>query len=180
MSTNASLALSQVARIEQLCDFLAHPALEVAFRCSVPVTMPQSEGSLGFDTPLWVGLGLVGLWSALDAFAERAVSPAIKNKCPTCGLKCLPSRLMSSNQLDVADGQALLELEDLRHLFAHNYAGFADEKYFELKRKRHVLARRVSVSLSSGAIFDGEYISLASAHLRYYAGQARGVIGKLS
>jgi hypothetical protein len=79
----------------------------------------------------------------------------------------------------VADERALKELEDVRHLFAHNYAGRADAVYFR-KKKRHVLDSGVSVSLSSGAMFDGANISLTAAHLRYYAGQSREVIGKLS
>jgi hypothetical protein len=179
MSTAYSLAVSQVERIAQLCDFLAHPGLAAGIKSSVPVTMPQSERSLGFDTPLWVGLGIVGLWAALDAFAERVAPPTTKSKCPTCGKCCFPSRLTSTGKLDVADEWTLEEVEDLRNLFAHNYAGHADAEYFG-KRKRHVLASGVRTSLSSGAVFNGEYISLTSAHLRHYAGQARGIIGKLS
>jgi hypothetical protein len=93
---------------------------------------------------------------------------------------CFPSRLTGTGKLDVADRQTLEELEDLRNLFAHNYAGRADAKYFNAKHKRHVIALGVSVSLSSGAIFDGECISLSPAHLRHYADQAREIIGKLS
>ena len=37
----------------------------------------------------------------------------------------------------------------------------------------------VSMSLSSGAMFDGANISLTAAYLRYYAGQSREIIGKL-
>ena len=183
MSSNVSLGLSQVDRIEQLCDFLAHPGMQAALDHSVPVSMPHDVGSLGFDTPLWVGLGIVGLWSALDAFAQRAGIPA--TKCPACdGLNCLSSRLTSTSKLNAADERALKELEDVRHLFAHNYAGRADAMYFTRKNgkkwKRHVLDSRVSVSLSCGAMFDGENISLTGTHLRYYAGQSREIIGKLS
>ena len=179
MSANVSLALSQVDRIASLCNFLDHPGMKAAVDQSVPVTMPHDVGSLGFDNPLWIGLGIVGLWSALDAFAERAAFTTTKTKCTKCGKNCFPSRLTSTGKLDVADGRAVEELEDLRNLFAHNYAGRADAAYFKAK-KRHVLDSRVSVSLSSGAMFDGEYISLSSAHLRHYADQSRGIIGKLS
>jgi hypothetical protein len=177
MSSNVSLGLSQVDRIAQLCDFLAHPGMRAALDDSVPVSMPHDVGSLGFDTPLWVGLGIVGLWSALDAFAERAGIPT--GKCSACGgPNCLSSRLTSTSKLNVADERALKELEDVRHLFAHNYAGRADTVYFK-KKKRHVLDSGVSVSLSSGALFDGANISLTAAHLRYYANQSREIIGKL-
>ncbi len=182
MTSNVSLGLSQVSRIAQLCDFLAHPGMQAALG-SVPVSMPHDVGSLGFDTPLWVGLGIVGLWSALDAFAERAGIPAAK--CPACDRSnCFSSRLTSTGKLDAADERALKELEDVRHLFAHNYAGRADAMYFTRKDgkewKRHALDSGVSVSLSSGAIFDGANISLAAAHLRYYADQSRKTIEKLS
>jgi hypothetical protein len=72
----------------------------------------------------------------------------------------------------VADERALKELEDVRHLFAHNHAGRADTVYFK-KKKRHVLDSGVSVSLSSAALFDGANISLTAAHLRYDANQWR-------
>lgn len=95
----------------------------------------------------------------------------------------MSSRLTSTGKLSVADERALKELEDVRHLFAHNYARRADGAYFTKKngkkRKRHVLDSGVSMSLSSGAMFDGANISLIAAHLRYYAGQSREIIGKL-
>jgi hypothetical protein len=104
MTSNVSLGLSQVSRIAQLCDFLAHPGMQVALG-SVPVSMPHDVGSLGFDTPLWVGLGIVGLWSALDAFAERAGIPA--TKCLACDRSnCLSARLTSTGKLDVAGERA--------------------------------------------------------------------------
>jgi hypothetical protein len=165
-----SLAVSQVERIAKLCDFLAHPGLKAGIQSSVPVSMPQSEGSVGFDAPLWVGLGIVGLWSALDAFAERTLPPSNKS---------FLSRLASTDTLDVADRRTLEEMDDLRNLFAHNYAGRADSTYFTAK-KRHVLAQGVGVSLSSGARFDGESISLGPAHLRHYADRVLEIIEKLT
>ena len=138
--------------------------------------MPQDVGSLGFDTGLWVGLGIVGLWSALDAFAERAGIRA--TRCAKCGRNCLLARLLVTGRLNADDELTLKELEDLRHLFAHNYAGRADAEYF--KKKRHVLAPGVSLSLSSGAVFDGANISLTATHLRYNAERSRAIINKLA
>src|SRR5437867_8629565 len=133
MGADVSRALNQIHRIESLCDFLQYEGIKTAVDQSVPVTMPHDVGSLGFDTSLWVGLGIVGLWSALDAFAERAGIPT--TKCPACGgPNCLSSRLTSTSKLNAADGRALNELEDVRHLFAHNYAGRADAVYFGAKR----------------------------------------------
>jgi hypothetical protein len=129
-------AKSFVDRIEYLCDFInsvKDRAVEL-----VPVTMPRDIGSLGFDTPLWVGLGTVGLWATLDAFAERAKIP--KNKCSVCGKYCGVGRF-EPKITNAADFKGLQELEDIRHLYAHIYAGNADQEYFS-SRPRHAFPQR--------------------------------------
>ena len=124
-----SLALSQIARVDQLCDFLAHPEIEQAIHRGAPVTVPHDIGALGFDAPLWIGLGTVGLWSALDAYADRSSFP--KTECSRCKRRgCVSGRLSATGKLSVPQELALAELEDIRHLFAHNYAGQADAIYF--------------------------------------------------
>ena len=174
MSAPIALALSQVHRIGSLCDFLETPGLQIAISVSVPVSMPQSEGSMGFDTPLWVGLGIVGLWSAIDAYAERSGIPLVR--CSACRRKrCLSSRLASTGTVGAADIVALQELEDLRHLFAHNFAGQADQPYFHTV-PRHALVQGAPSRLSSGAAFDGQAITLSASHLKYYAEHARGTL----
>lgn len=174
MSAHFSIASSQVARIAGLCNFLDHPAMQAALN-QIPVTMPRDVGAFGFETRLWVGLGMVGLWSALDAFAERV--PVQSSRCTVCGGKCLPSRLTSTGKIDPAFQAPLNELEDVRNLFAHNFAGQADALYFN--RARHVLNSGVSSTFSSGATFDGVNLSFLSNHLRYYAEQADGVLRAL-
>jgi hypothetical protein len=186
-------AINQVNQIEKLCDFLENPTIKAAVEGAVPVSMPPEQGSLGFDTPLWVGLGIVGLWAALDAFAERT---GLQSDCPTCGGKsCIRARFDSALQGNERERLSLAELEDLRHLYAHNYAGEADDEYFQTKpgreRKRHILKRGVSVKLSCGAIFDGSRLSrqntpysprsnpqyaLSLSDLRMYCGKARSVL----
>jgi hypothetical protein len=168
-----SLAMSQIDKIDQLCDFIDSPGVKAVVASSVPVSMPPDVGSLGFDTRLWVGLGIVGLWSALDAIAERA--NLARAKCKTCGRYCLPTCMMNTGKINAAPGAALDELEDVRNLFAHNFAGQTDAVYFDPKRKRHVLASGTPVSLSSGARFDGTYLVLNTTHLRYYAEQSRQI-----
>ena len=70
----------------------------------------------------------------------------------------------------------LKELEDLRHLYAHNYAGEADDEYFNPNRKRHALAYGVAKPLTSGTQFDGRRLSLDLLHLRKYARTAQSVL----
>ncbi|HUZ91801.1 MAG TPA: hypothetical protein VMU78_07875 [Methylocella sp.] len=156
--TNPARALNVVRRIEAMCDFLEHPTITTAIEQHVPGSMPRAPGALGFDIPLWVGLGTVGLWAALDAFSERAALPNHK--------KCMPERF-SAPYIQGTDGQSLKELDDLRHLYAHNYAGEADDEYF--RHTRHVLKPDVPVPLTCGATFDGRRLGLDLPHLRAYS-----------
>ena len=174
MSAHFSLASTQVARITGLCNFLDHPAMQAALD-QIPVTMPRDVGAFGFETRLWVGLGMVGLWSALDAFAERV--PLHGSKCAVCGHKCLSSRLASTGKIDPTFQAPLNELEDVRNLFAHNFAGQADALYFN--RARHVLNSAAPSTFSSGATFDGVNLSFLSNHLRYYAERSHEVLRAL-
>jgi len=169
---NRGPALNIVKRIEMMCDFIENPAIQTAVVQAVPVTMPRSPGALGFDIPLWVGLGLVGFWAALDGFSERADLPS--RKCPICKAYCMPARF-AAQCLD-SDSRSLEELEDLRHLYAHNYAGEADDQYFA--RPRHVLKRDVSMDLTCGARFDGRCPRLDLPHLRNYSQTVQRVLGR--
>jgi hypothetical protein len=173
---NPSRALSVVMRIEMMCDFLEHPAINTAVEQAVPVSMPRAPGALGFDIPLWVGLGVVGLWAALDGFSERAVLS--RNQCPTCRRRCIAERFVSYAQ--GKDRQSLEELEDLRHLYAHNYAGEADDEYFNPRHHRHVLESGVPVQLTCGATFDGCRPWLDLPHLREYSRTVRRMLGHFS
>jgi len=163
---NPGRALDVVRRIEVMCDFVESEGVREAVNKYVPVTMPFDPGSLGFDIPLWVGLGIVGLWAALDAFGERGGLP--DQQCSRCGKSCIAGRFGGQRSLQ--------ELEDLRHLYAHNYAGDADDQYFDLRWRRHVLARGVVVPLLSGGRFDGERVHLDLPQLRFYARAARDVL----
>src|SRR5947209_14097115 len=133
---NPGRALGMVRRVEQMCEFIEHPAIKAAAAGATPVTMPREVGALGFDIPFWAGLGTVSLWAALDAFSERAGLGGGAT-CGTCKSRnCIVARF---SRVQGTDRASLGELEDLRHLYAHNYAGEADDKYFGQK-PRHVLA----------------------------------------
>jgi len=174
-SSDAARALMNVQRVEQLCEFIEHPAIRDAVARGVPVTMPPDIGALGFDGPFWVGLGIVGLWAALDAYDERTWSGPRRDKCPICARLCVFQRF--ENHLRGIEGLALKELDDLRHLYAHNYAGEVDSKY--ASKRRHVLIRGTPADLTVGARFDGECVPLNLSHLRTYAGVARDVLERL-
>lgn len=165
-SIAASQALSQIDLIGRLCDFLEHLAIEKAAEQAVPCTMPRTVGGLGFDVPLWTGLGVVGLWSALDAFAERHGQS--NQRCSICQRHCLGTRLVNIPALDASLRNAADELEDIRHLFAHNFAGYADECYFG--RPRHVLRSNQQITLSCGAQLSGigQTLRMNVDHLRFY------------
>jgi hypothetical protein len=60
-----------VKRVVEMCNFIEHPAIQEAVKTKmVPVSMPSDVNSV-LKISVWVGLGTVGLWAALDAFAER-------------------------------------------------------------------------------------------------------------
>jgi hypothetical protein len=172
-------ALSMVACVEQMPSFIEHPVLNKALD-DIPISMLRAVGSLGLDTPLWAGLGLVGLWAALDAFAERESLP--KSKCPTCcAWGCIWHRYTDWAKQNNCTAQIpttdLEELEDLRHLYAHNYAGDADAKYFSFVRgRRHILKEGSYIILTSGAIFNGRKLQIELHHLRTYADTAKNVL----
>jgi hypothetical protein len=85
---------------------------------------------------------------------------------------CISRRFARNTQGN--EGQSLNEFEDLRHLYAHNYAGEADAKYF--KHKRHVFVSYVTTPLTCGAEFDGRRLSPDLLHLRKYASTAQSVL----
>jgi hypothetical protein len=157
-----SQALNQVHTIENLCNFLEHPAVLDLIK-QIPVTMPPEIAAFGFDTPFWLGLGTVGLWAALDAYAERNL-PEQRTRCKICRSICLEAKYKVT---DPGLSIVLNELEDLRHLFAHNFAGQADAEYFKYKT-RHVLTTAAPKVLSSDAQFTGHRITLEIPNLRYY------------
>jgi hypothetical protein len=164
--TDPARALRVVTQIEAMCDFFENDDIKKAIEAVVPVTMPPAPGALGFDIPLWVGLGTVGLWAALDAFSERAGMPM---KCP------MPERFADAG-IQSDDVKALGELDDLRHLYAHNYAGEADKEYFDTRFTRHVLKRDVSVQLTCDATFNGSRAQLDLPHLRKYSHMVKRVL----
>jgi hypothetical protein len=75
---NPGRALGMVRRVEQMCDFIEHPAIKAAAAGATPVTMPPEVGALGFDIPFWAGFGTVGLWAALDALREGRLKAAAR------------------------------------------------------------------------------------------------------
>ena len=161
-----------VNRIEYLCDFIDTIKDDALGR--IPPTMPHHLGSLGFDSSLWAGLGMVGLWATLDTFANRAEIPK-KNKCPICGSgNCVAERFRP--KVTAADVKGLQELEDIRHLYAHNYAANPDEEYFNFNRSRHVFERGKPTTLNCGAVFNGTEVRLDLSHLRSYCALTRSVL----
>ncbi len=172
---DVSNALNQIHRIVSLCNFMEHRGIKETVNKYVPVKMPPDVGSLGFDIPMWVGLGMVGIWAALDAYAERSGLKHRMMTCATCGGKnCVVPYFDSTGKVNASFKRIIEELEDLRHLYAHNFAGQADTSYFS--RPRHVLVPTTTVTLCCGAQFDGQRVSLDIPHLRYYSDRGRDLI----
>jgi hypothetical protein len=161
-SSEYSDAINQLAKLESFAnveDNLKDP----------PVSMPQDRmRAAGIDPDLWCGLGIVGVWAAVDAFGER--------RFPSIPMRSGLLRLVKH----VAKGQdkILAELDDLRSLFAHNFAGIADHKYLSDKR-RLSLKLDTPYHLSCGYQFNGqqdERITLTLSDLKYYITEAREIL----
>ena len=167
---NPQQALIMITRVEQMCGFIEDPDIVKAAVDKTPFPMPHHVGSLNYDIPFWVGFGTVALWAALDAFSER--EDLCRPRCDICRQKCLVPRFP---RVVGNDHTGLGELEDIRHLYAHNYAGEADNVYFT-KRQRHVLDPSGGITLTCGAPFDGRRAQLNLSHLRHYCGVARRVL----
>lgn len=156
-------AINQLATLESFAyveDNLKEP----------PVCMPQDRmRAAGIDPDLWYGLGIVGVWAAIDAFGER---------------KTEKHGQLERFKNDVVAGQEIIlsELDDLRSLFAHNFAGVADRKYLK-DRRRSCLKLGQPYRLSCGYQFNGkedECIKLALSHLKYYISRAREILACLN
>jgi hypothetical protein len=172
--TNPARAIELVKRIAMMCDFLENPIIMQAIENGVPVTMPRLPGALGFDIPLWVGLGTVGLWAALDAFSERAGLRRIN--CKVCKRVCVLGRF--APYAEEKETSTLGELDDFRHHYAHNFAGEADATYFN--KKRHVLASGTTTQLTCGAQFNGQRLHLDLSQLRFYSRTVQNVLERFS
>jgi hypothetical protein len=157
------LALDQLSRLESFANVESNLA-------DPPVSMPQDRiRAAGVDPDLWYGLGIVGVWAAMDACGER-------EHLAKGGL-----RQRFGSKGDAEQDAILDELDDLRNLFAHNFAGVADQQYLADPRRLRLRANE-PYPLSCGYQFKGlagERVALTLAHFKYYIAQARDIIAAL-
>jgi hypothetical protein len=159
-----------------LCDYMENTKKETL--ALIPVTMPPDPGSLGFDTSQWVGLGIVGIWAALDAYAERAGLPR-NYKCPICKRKNCVWKIFEK-YIAAAELDIIAELEDIRHLYAHSFAGRVDAEYSNPKRYRHFLRLDVPRLMTCGVQFNGQQLLLNMSCLKFYSEAAQEVLRRCS
>jgi hypothetical protein len=175
--TSPAQALDAVQHILEMCDIykdLRADIVLVTGEKALPLLRKPLEVNLVGPPPVWIGLGTVGLWAALDAFGERA--ELSRSRCPICNRHCIWKRF--SGHTRNSEGQSLKEFEDLRHLYAHHYAGNADDQYF--RRPRHILRYSVPRQLTCGAQFDGQRAWIDLMHLRWYACAVQSVLRRFS
>jgi hypothetical protein len=125
-----SQAQEQLTQIESLCR-LPMP----------PVTMPPDAlGAAGIER-IWLGLGFVGIWAAIDAFRER--------RQPNSQSSAIETELGGQPHLE----RCWKEIEDLRHLYAHHFGAVAEGLYLQdllvtrMSRVFRSAANRASVGL---------------------------------
>ena len=166
-------AIEVIRQIGMAHDFFEHPNIKKCIEDSIPFTgIVRERGALGFNTPLWVGLGIVGIWAALDAFAERGAQRCASCDRSSCIQERFRFRALGNEEI------ILGELDDFRHLYAHNCAGRTDATYFT--KKRHVLAEGATAQLTCGAQFNGEQLHLQIPQLKYYASAAQSLLERFA
>ena len=155
--TQALKQIDDLGRVANLADAISAP----------PLTMPQDPlRAAGIEPELIYGLCVVGLWAAMDAFLERV----------GYGGRTLPERLSERVTPDLV--AASKEIEDIRHLYAHNFGGLADDNYFS-NRRRYFLKSARSMTLASGADFDGRHLHIEAGNFSWYVQQARAIVERV-
>lgn len=154
-------AREQIAHIERFAN------LEQQL-CEVPVTMPPDRiAAAGSEAHIFVGLGVVGLWAVIDAYCERKWQKKVKVKGKLSG--DLQTRWS--------------EIDDMRNLYAHNFAGVADSPYWQCPngnaRSRGVFQKGIRYDLAGGGWFDGERIYASIDVLKAYIAAAHCIIDAL-
>ncbi|HEY3058234.1 MAG TPA: hypothetical protein VGL99_04580 [Chloroflexota bacterium] len=155
MTVELDQALAQLAALDTFRRFseqLPIPPIRIP---------PDPVRAAGLDPDVWHGLGIVGIWAAVDAFAERRGH----------------HRNDLRQVLAPALLQAWLEIDDMRHLYAHNFAGLADQAYFT--HPRNYLAAAIPYTLTSGNKFDGHHLVLRLQDLAFYVDRARLIVRDL-
>lgn len=161
--TRSSQDLRQLDQIESFCDLCDRLPMP-------PVTLPPDPvRAAGLDPDIWHGLGLVGLWAAIDAFVERNKPPGVSRPFLVHLSPFLPPKL----------DQVAKELNDMRHLYAHNFAGVADAKYFDFPQPRSCFKDSTPYPLTSGNRFDGQQLTLTLNDLKYYIQHTREILKHL-
>ena len=160
--TGSSQALRQLDQIESFCDLCDRLPMP-------PVTLPPDPvRAAGLDPDIWHGLGIVALWAAIDAFVERRQPPGVSG-----GFVNRLSRYLPPNLDQIAK-----EIDDMRNLYAHNFAGVADATYFN-NRPRSCFQASIPYTLTSGNRFDGQQLTLTLNDLKHYIRHTREILKRL-
>lgn len=161
--TRSSQALRQLDQIESFCDLCDRLPMP-------PVTLPaDAVRAAGLDPDIWHGLGIVGLWATIDAFAESTQPKKVSGRLVDRLSPELPSKL----------DQIAKELDDMRNLYAHNFAGVADDTYFKPQFTRNCFKASIPYTLTSGNRFDGQQLTLTLNDLKHYIQHTREILKHL-
>jgi hypothetical protein len=188
-------ALAQLDQINSFCTFCAvleaedterrlrvHPAYQSMSHQAIPgIPPPEISGPdplqrRTLDPDIWHGLGIVGVWAAIDAFRER------KNRSSSSEVH----NALTAHAPHLLDTWG--DVCDLRHLFAHKFAGQADDYYWYYDGPGHASPRphyhfsqgaTVSLTSRTGTQFQHDSIRLTIKDLEFYVEQGRAILTAL-
>lgn len=193
-------ALAQLDQIKSFVTFCAvlesedlertlrdHPAYRSFTYSSLPgvpppeISRPDPLLRRTLDPVIWHGLGIVGVWASIDAFRER------KNQPSSPAFPGVVTDTLAVTAPYLVDIWG--DLYDLRHLFAHKFAGQADHYYWfydgptrTKPRPHHRFSEGVTVPLTSGTgtQFDHDRVCLTIQDLDFYVREGRTILTALS
>jgi hypothetical protein len=200
MLTLLDQALAQLREINSYVTFCAvlesednelrrnvHPAYRSSTQSTllgVPppeISRPDPLQRRTLDPDIWHGLGIVGVWAAIDAFCER------KNHSPSPAFPGVVHDTLARKAPHVVDIWG--DISDLRHLFAHKFAGQADDFYWFRDGPRRKNPRphcrfsqgaTVSLTSKTGTQFVNDAVRLTIQDLEFYIRQGEDILKTLN
>ncbi len=139
---------------------LANLAAFLFVRDNLPmpgVTVPQVQPQAAGVHEIWAGLGIVGIWAALDAYGDAA------------GRKGGSLYKKFRTTVDPVAQTTLRELDDLRNLFAHNIAGVSGRAFFARKKQDRLICEGKRYEFTGGCHFTGVRDSRIVVKLDHFA-----------
>jgi hypothetical protein len=187
MSSLLDQALLQVEHVKSFCNFTIvlniedqerRPPAHLVDVRSGPTLRPDPLLRRTFDPEIWHGLGVVGLWAAIDAFRERKGKKA--GQMAPGSLACSP-RFAAARRLGRGGWFTTPLCAQLRRSSRWLLLVLRWPAKTQPRPHHRFTQPGLAVPLTSGtgSQFDGHSVKLTIVDLRYYVEQAVAILRAL-